>query len=102
MAKPVDKMVGQTTTKSTDLLEQQLAQVAGAIPKNQWGETSGCITLVLNKAAFREATGITDGVVNSQVNPLLEHPGINKDSTMYNIMVKQEEPKEIIQDFNTQ
>ena len=33
--KPVSKMVGQPTTESTDLLEQQLAQAAGAVPTNQ-------------------------------------------------------------------
>ena len=102
MAKPVDNIVGQLTTRTMDLLEQQLAQAAGAVPTNQWGGTSGCTALVLTKEPSREATGITNGVANIQAKPALIHPRITKDSLVYERMVKQEEQKEIIQDFDTQ
>ena len=102
MAEPVDKILGQPTTKTTDILEQQLPQSAGALPTNQWGITSGCIVLVLNQESFRDATGILDGKVKRQPKSALLHPGINKDSTPYNRMVKQEEQKGTVRDFDTQ
>ena len=73
MAKPVDKIIGQPTTKTIDILEQQLTQAADTVTTNQLGGTSGYITLVLAKESFREATGITGGVVDQQVKPALIH-----------------------------
>ena len=72
MAKPVEKMFVQPTTKSTDLLEQQLAQAAGAVPTSQWGGTSGCLALVLKQEPFKDTTGLNDKV-NRQVKPALVH-----------------------------
>ena len=74
MAEPFDKIIGQLTTKTTNLLEQQLAQAAGTVPTNQWGGTSGCNALVLTKEAFREATGNKTAVVNHPLKPALVHP----------------------------
>ena len=102
MSKPVDKIIGQPTTKTTDILEQQLAQAAGAIPTNQWGGTLGCITLVLNQESFRETIGILDGKVDRQAKLALVHSGINRDYTPYDRMAKHEDQKEIILDFNMQ
>ena len=101
MAEPVDKIIGQLTTKTTNLLEQQLAQAAGTVPTNQWGGTLGCNALVLTKEAFREATGNTTAFVNRQAKPALMHPGINKDSMVYKRIVNQEKQKEKNQDFGT-
>ena len=62
MAKPFDKMVAHPTTESTYLLEQQLAEAAGAVATNKWGGTSGCLALVLKQEPFKDATGLTNRV----------------------------------------
>ena len=69
MAKPVDKMVAELITESTDLLEQQLAQAAGAVETHQWGRTSGCFALVLKQEAFKDAMGL-----NHKVDPVAMEP----------------------------
>ena len=43
MEKQVDKIVSEPTTKTTNILEQQLAQAAGAVPANQWVELRGVL-----------------------------------------------------------
>ena len=70
ISKAVDKIIGQPTTKTTHLLEQQLTQAAGAVTTHQWGGVSGCITLVLARAGFHVATGVTTAVVTHQTKPL--------------------------------
>ena len=90
MAKPVNKMVGQPTTESTDLLGQQLSQAAGAVATNQWGRTSGCLALVLEHEPFKDATVLTNKV-DGQTKPALVHKDTNKDSTAFDKLMKQEE-----------
>ena len=102
IAKPVDIILGQPITKTTNILEQQLAQVAGAVPTHHWGGDSGCITLVLAEAEFWEATGVVLAVVDRQAKPTLVHPDHNVNSTHYKKMVKQEKQKEKIRDFDRQ
>ena len=60
MAKPANKMVGQLTTKSTNPLEQQLAQTAGVVATNQLGGTFGCLSLVLKQEPFKDAMGLSN------------------------------------------
>ena len=101
MAKPFNKMFGQPTTKSTNLLEQQLTQAAGAVATKQWGGTSGCLALVLKQEPLKDTAGL-NGKVDRQTKPALVHKDINKDSTPYKIMVEQEEQKKKIWDWETQ
>ena len=91
MAKPVNKIVGKLATKATNLLEQELAQVAGVAPINQWGGTSGCIALVLKQEAFRDATDIADRKFAIRTKPDLVYPDISRDPTPYKRIVKQED-----------
>ena len=49
MAKPANKIIGQPTT---NLLEKQLAQAAGAVTTNQLGGLFGCIALALPEADY--------------------------------------------------
>ena len=65
MVKPVKKKGRPSNHQNHQYPRQQLAQAAGAVPTNQWGGTSGCVALVLAKAAFRETTGDTNEVVDS-------------------------------------
>ena len=97
MAKPVNKMVSQPTTESTNLLEQQLAQAASAVTTSQWGGTSGYLALVLKQEPFKDATGLNDKV-DRQVKPALVHKDITEDSTVYDKLMKQKEQKATIRD----
>ena len=90
IAKPVDKIISQPTTKTTSILEQQLAQAAGAVTTHLWGGLSRCIALVLTKLEFWAGTGVTTTVVTCQAKPALVHPLINTNTTHYERMVKQE------------
>ena len=77
MAKPFNKMFGQPTTKSTNLLEQQLTQAAGAVATKQWGGTSGCLALVLKQEPLKDTAGL-NGKVDRQTKPALVHKDITK------------------------
>ena len=83
MARPVDKIIIQSTTKTTNLLEQQLTQAAGVVTINQWGGRHGFIALVLPEDENQVITGINTSTVNCQAKPALLHPGININTTHY-------------------
>ena len=68
---------------------------------NRWGGTSGCLALVLKQEPFKDATGLTHKV-DRQPKPALVHKDLNKDSTPYDRIAKQEEQEETIRDLETQ
>ena len=94
-------MISQPTTESTDLLEQQLAQAADGVTTSQWGRTSGYLDLLLEQELFKDATGLNDKV-DRLVKPALVHKDITKDSTAYIRLMKQEEQKATIRDWERQ
>ena len=86
MAKTVDKNIGKPTT---DLGEQQLTQVAGAVMKNQSGGLSGCVALVLIKPELWVVTaGVTTAVVTRQAKPALVYIYIDTNTSHDERMVK--------------
>ena len=102
MEKCVGNIIGQPTTKITNILEHQLAQAVGAVSTYQWGGMSCCIALVLNEEPFREAIGSTSITVDRQFKPPVIHPSIDKYSRAYGRLVNQEAQKELIWDWVTQ
>jgi hypothetical protein len=80
VAKPLDTIVGQPTTKSMDRMMEQIAQMVAPVKTTAWGILHGSFALVLDNVDY---TTITRQTVKS-TNRLVQPPAVNaaiKDNT---------------------
>ncbi len=66
LAKPLDIIVGQPTTKSMDRMTEQMAQMVAPVKTTAWGGLHGSLALVLDDADYAI---VTHGVVTSTIKP---------------------------------
>ncbi len=55
---PIDKIVGQPSNSTVNVLKQQLAKIAAAVKTTSWGGRHGHLALVLNDAEYRTVTNV--------------------------------------------
>ena len=65
--KPVNKIVGEPTTVTYGILEDQVAVATSAVKTSQWGGKHGNLAPIINKAKYRLFTTIATSVVDIQV-----------------------------------
>jgi hypothetical protein len=102
LAKPLNKIFGQPTTKSMDRITEQIAQMVAPVKTTTWGGLHGYLALVLDDADYAM---VTKNIVTLAA-PLSEltriYPKINKLSTPYEILTLQEETKTLQKEFELQ
>eukprot|EP00804_Cyclotella_cryptica_P025717 CCRYP_002918-RA/>CCRYP_002918-RA protein AED:0.61 eAED:0.36 QI:0/-1/0/1/-1/1/1/0/420 len=53
---PIDKIVGQPSNSTMNVLKQQLAKIAAAVKTTSWGRRHGHLALVLNDTEYQTVT----------------------------------------------
>jgi hypothetical protein len=59
LAKLLDIIVGQPTTKSMDKMMEQMAQMIAPVKTTAWGDFQGSLALVLNDADYAPVTTLS-------------------------------------------
>jgi hypothetical protein len=54
---PIDKIIGQPTNSTVNLLKQQVAKIVAAVKTTSWGRRHGHLALVLDSDEYRIVTG---------------------------------------------
>jgi hypothetical protein len=101
-AKPLGVIVGQPTTKSMDMMTDQIAQMVAPVKSTTSGGLHGSMALVLDDADYATVTKniVTLAAPLSKLTTI--NPKINKLSTPYEILTLQEEIKTLQKEFKLQ
>jgi hypothetical protein len=102
LAKPIDLIVGQPTTKSMDRMTNQMAQMVAPVKTTAWGGLHGSLALVLDDADYAMVTKNIVTLATSLSKPTKINPKINKLSNPYEILTLQEEMKTLQKEFKLQ
>jgi hypothetical protein len=101
LAKLLDVIIGQPTTKSMDRTTEQIAQMVAPVKTTAWGG-HGSLALVLNDMDYATVTKNIVTLVAPLSKPTTINPKINKLSTPYEILTLQEEMKTLQKEFELQ
>ena len=63
-AHPLDKIIGQPTNTSVNLLKRQAAKIAAAVKTTKWQGRHGHLALVIDQAEYRTVTGVAKATVD--------------------------------------
>ena len=74
---PVDKLVGEPTIITYDILKDHVAVAASAVKTSQWSGKHGHLEFIVNKAKYCLITSISTRVVDRQVKPVDTDPNID-------------------------
>ncbi len=102
LAKPLDIIVGQPTTKSLDRMMQQIAQMVAPVKTTAWGSLHGSLALVLDDLDYAMVTKNITPSLAPLSKPTTINPKINKLSTPYEILTLQEEMKTLQKEIELQ
>jgi hypothetical protein len=102
LAKLLDKVVGQPTTKSMDRMTEQIAQMVAPVKTTAWGGLHESLALVLDAADYATVTKNIITLAAPLSKPTRINPKINKLSTPYEILTLQEETKTPWKEFKLQ
>jgi hypothetical protein len=93
LAKPLNVIFGQPTTKSMDRMSKQMAQMVALVKTTAWGGLHVSLALVLDDADYAMVTKNIITLAASLSKPTKINPKINKLFTPYEILTLQEEMK---------
>jgi hypothetical protein len=102
VAKPLNVIIGQTTTETMNKMVEQTAQMVAPVKTTAWGGRHGSLALVLDDADY---SSITKGCVTSTMpvtQPDTINKGIRATSTPLKILTFQEETKKLQKEFDLQ
>jgi hypothetical protein len=77
LAKPLDLIVGQSTTKAMDRMTEQLAQMVAPVNTTTWGGLHGSLALILDDADYATVTKNIVTLVALLSKPTTINPKIN-------------------------
>jgi hypothetical protein len=89
LAKPLDVIVGQPTTKSMDRMTEQMAQMVAPVKTPPWGGLHGSLALVLNDVDYATVAKDIFTLLAPLIKPITINPKINKQSNPYEILTLQ-------------
>ncbi len=102
LAKLLEVIVDQPTTKSMDRMTEHMAQMVAPVKTTPWGGLHESLALVLDDA---DHATVTKNIITSSapfVEPTTINPKINKQSNPYEILTLQEEMKTLQKEFKLQ
>jgi hypothetical protein len=102
LAKPLDVIVNQPTTKSMDRMIEQMVQMAAPVKTTAWGGLHGSLALILDDADYATVTKNIFTSLAPLTKPIMIDPKINKLSIPYKILTLQEEMKSLLKEFELQ
>ena len=79
----IDKMIGEPTLVTYQILFDQLAIAASSVKTNQWGGRHGHLPLLVGNAQFVTITGIATAVTIKRNKPSRIDQRINTNSSNY-------------------
>jgi hypothetical protein len=102
LAKQLDVIVGQPTTKSMDRMMEQIAQMIAPVKTTTWCGLHGSLVLVLDDADYATVTKNIITLAAPLSKPTTINQKIIKLSTPYDILTLQEEMKTLQKEFELQ
>jgi hypothetical protein len=89
VAKPLDTIVGQPTTKSMDRMTEQMAQMVAPLKTTAWGGLHGSLALVLDDIDYATVTSRAITLTNRLVQPPAVNPAIEDDTPQRKLLCLQ-------------
>jgi hypothetical protein len=96
MAKPLNTVVGQPTTKSMDRMMEQMVQMVAPVKTTAWGRLHGSLALVLDNADYATLTRQAVKSTDHLVQPPVVNPAINDDTPQRKLLRLQAETKDLL------
>ncbi len=90
VAKPLEVIVGQPTTKSTDRIMEQMAPMVAPVKTTAWGGLHCSLAFILDGTVYAMVTKNTVTSTAPLDKPKSINPNINKNSNQYKILTLQE------------
>ena len=78
----IDKIIGQPSNSTVNLLKQQVAKIAAAVKTTSWGGRHGHLALVLNDDEYRLVTGDATQTTTRLVAPPIVPTALANNSTI--------------------
>jgi hypothetical protein len=79
---PIDKIVGQLSNSTVNVLKQQLVKIAAAVKTTSWGGRQGHLALVLNDAEYRTVTNVPTLTTTRLVLPPIVPANLANNTTL--------------------
>eukprot|EP00804_Cyclotella_cryptica_P021358 CCRYP_001594-RA/>CCRYP_001594-RA protein AED:0.64 eAED:0.32 QI:0/0/0/0.6/1/1/5/0/975 len=79
---PIDKIVGQPSNSTVNVLKQQLAKIAAAVKTTSWGGRHGHLALVLNDAEYQTVTNVPTLTTTRLVLPPIVPANLANNTTL--------------------
>ena len=79
---PIDKIIGQPTNATVNLLKQQVAKIAAAVKTTSWGGRHGHLALVLDDDEYRVVTGNATHTTTHLVAPPIVPMALANNTTL--------------------
>jgi hypothetical protein len=102
LAKPLNVIAGQPTTKSMDKMTEQMAQIVAPVKTTAWGGWHGLLALVLDYTGYKSITKLTTQTTALVIQPDAVNQGITNQSTPLEILALQAETKTLQKEFDLQ
>jgi hypothetical protein len=102
LAKLLNVIIGQPTTKSMDRMMEQMTQMVAPVKTTKLGGLHGSLALVLNDADYATVTKNIVTLAAPLSKSITINPKINKLSNPYEILTLQEEMKTLQKEFELQ
>jgi hypothetical protein len=99
LAKPLDVILGQPTTKSMDKMIEQMAQMVAPVKTTAWGGLHGSLALILNDADYAMVTKNIVTLLTTLSKLTTIDQKINELSNPYAILTLQEKMKTLQKQF---
>jgi hypothetical protein len=95
VAKLLNTIVGQPTTKSMDGMMEQMAQMVAPVKTTAWGGLHGSLALVLDNVNYATVTRQAVTSTNRLVQPLAVNPAIKDNTPQCKLLCLQAETKDL-------
>eukprot|EP00804_Cyclotella_cryptica_P003839 CCRYP_020456-RA/>CCRYP_020456-RA protein AED:0.53 eAED:0.37 QI:0/-1/0/1/-1/1/1/0/425 len=79
---PIDKIMGQPSNSTVNVLKQQLAKIAAAVKTTSWGGRHGHLALVLNNAEYQTVTNVPTLTTTRLVLPPIVPANLANNTTL--------------------
>ena len=79
---PIDKIIGQPTNATVNLLKHQVAKIAAAVKTTSWGGRHGHLALVLDDDEYRIVTGNATQTTTRLVAPPIVPTALTNTTTL--------------------
>jgi hypothetical protein len=100
VAKPLNTMVGQPTTKSMDWMMERMAQMVAPIKTTAWGRLHGSLALVLDDVNYATATCWAITLTARLAQPPTVNPAIKENTPQRKLLCLQADTKNLQKGFN--